>query len=497
MAGEGIHLLLSELLTAVDYIFIRGNPEINISDIRYNSRQIKPGDLFVAVKGYQTDGHKYIAAAAAAGATAVVVESEEDVPAELTVVKVADSRKALALLADGFYRHPSQKMTMVGVTGTNGKTTTTHLIAAIWEKAGIKPGVIGTIHNRIGDRVLPVTNTTPESLDLQRLLVQMAEEEVKAVAMEVSSHALSLHRVAAVDYNVAVFTNLTQDHLDFHGNMDEYLMAKSALFQKDIQYAVINGDDPVAGQLTKVSRGKVYTYGIDQRVDVKARDIQITPRGVRFTIDSPWGEQHLKLKLTGRFNVYNALAAYTVGMALGHRTEDVKSALEEVAGVAGRFELVDRGQEFAVIVDYAHTPDSLENILTTARQFTTGRLITVFGCGGDRDRTKRPIMGEIAARYSDLAVVTSDNPRTEAPDKIIQDVLEGVNRMATPEQYLVLPDRREAIHQAVDLARKGDVVVIAGKGHEDYQIIGSTKIHFDDREVVAEAMDVRRPRGGC
>ncbi|AEG61557.1 UDP-N-acetylmuramoyl-L-alanyl-D-glutamate--2,6-diaminopimelate ligase [Desulforamulus ruminis] len=482
---------LSELLTAFDYVSIDGSPDLPIHHLCYDSRKVQPGDLFVAVKGYQTDGHQYIADAVAAGATAVVLEEKVEVPPGVTVVTVTDSRKALALLADRFYHHPSQKMILVGVTGTNGKTTTTHLIAAIWKKSGLKPGVIGTIHNLIGDKVLPVTNTTPESPDLQRLLGEMTDAGVQAVAMEVSSHALALHRVAGVNYKVGVFTNLTQDHLDFHGTMKEYLKAKAKLFQKDLQYAVINGDDPAAKQLVKLSQGKVYTYGIEQVVDVRAKDIQVTARGVSFTVTGPWGEQKLSLKLTGRFNVYNALAAYTVGMALGFNGADVKSALEEVAGVAGRFELVDRGQDFAVVVDYAHTPDGLKNILTTARQITRGRLITVFGCGGDRDRTKRPLMGEIAAEHSDLVIVTSDNPRTEDPVKIIEDVVVGVEKKIKPDKYRVLTDRREAITRAVHLAREGDVVVIAGKGHEDYQILGTTKIHFDDREVVGEALAQR------
>ncbi|ABO49209.1 UDP-N-acetylmuramoylalanyl-D-glutamate--2,6-diaminopimelate ligase [Desulforamulus reducens MI-1] len=481
-------MLLKELLQAIPVITIIGNPEIDIEGICYDSRQAAKGMIFVAVKGYQTDGHKYIENAVAAGVTAVVYETEIVLPTGVTGVQVSDSRKALALMADQFYGHPSKKLSMVGVTGTNGKTTTTHLIAAIWRKARVKPGVIGTIHNLIGEKALAVSNTTPESLDLQKILAQMLDEGVKGVAMEVSSHALALNRVAGVNYDVAVFTNITQDHLDFHNTMEEYLAAKAKLFTTDIQYAIINADDPAAEELKKISRGKVYTYGIDQAADIRAKDIQVTARGVSFMASGPWGNHQLNLKLTGRFNVYNALAAYTTGMALGFGSDTVVSALEDVPGVAGRFELLDKGQNFAVVVDYAHTPDGLENILTTARQITKGRLITVFGCGGDRDRTKRPIMGEIAARYSDVPVVTSDNPRTEEPQKIIQDVVEGVNRVIAPEDYLVLVDRREAINKAIELAQEGDVVVIAGKGHEDYQIIGTTKYSFDDRKEAAKAL---------
>ncbi|AEF95182.1 UDP-N-acetylmuramoyl-L-alanyl-D-glutamate--2,6-diaminopimelate ligase [Desulfotomaculum nigrificans CO-1-SRB] len=486
----GAALLLKELLSAIDVIAISGPQDIEVAGITYDSRKVQPGYLFVAIKGFKVDGHSFINNAREAGATAVVVEREVEVPADLTVIKVSDSRQALALLADKFYGHPSRKMTVVGVTGTNGKTTTTHLIAAIWRQVGLKPGVVGTIHNLIGEKALPVTNTTPESLDLHKLMAEMVREDVQGVAMEVSSHALALNRVAGVKYDVAVFTNITQDHLDFHGNMEDYLAAKAKLFEKDIKYAVINADDQAAEQLFKISRGKVYTYGIENNADVRAKDIQVTARGVSFTVNGPWGEQRLELKLTGRFNVYNSLAAYTVGMVLGYNGMDVKAALEGVTGVAGRFELVDQGQDFAVVVDYAHTPDGLENILTTARQITKGRLITVFGCGGDRDRTKRPIMGEIAARYSDLPVVTSDNPRTEDPQKIIEDILVGLQGK-DPGSYLVIADRREAINRAINLAEPGDVVVIAGKGHEDYQIIGTTKYHFDDREVAAEALKAR------
>ncbi len=488
-------MFLKQLLEKIEVLSVYGNVEMNIEGICYDSRQVQAGDLFVAVKGYQTDGHQYIDQALAAGAIAVVLQDEVPVTPGVVVIKVSDSRKALALLADAFYEFPSQKVTMVGVTGTNGKTTTTHLIAAIWRKAGVKPGVIGTIHNVVGDKVLPVTNTTPESLELQKLLAQMVDEGVGGVAMEVSSHALALNRVTGVDYRVAVFTNLTQDHLDFHGTMEEYLAAKAKLFQTEIEYAVINIDDPAAVKLTQVSRGKVYTYGIDQPADVVAKDIEVTPQGVSYTVQGPWGEHKLALKLTGRFNVYNSLAAYTAAMAMGYPAQTVTAALNQVPGVAGRFELVDKGQGFAVVVDYAHTPDGLENILTTARQITSGKLITVFGCGGDRDRTKRPIMGEIAARYSDLSVVTSDNPRTEDPEAIVQDVVPGVQRIASPKDYLVIVDRRQAIRRAIELAQDGDVVVIAGKGHEDYQIIGKTKYPFDDRLVAAEALAARGYQG--
>jgi len=360
----------------------------------------------------------------------------------------------------------------------------------------MKTGLIGTIHNRIGDRLLPVEHTTPESTDLQKLLAEMVAEGVEAVAMEVSSHALALHRVDQCEYDIAVFTNLTQDHLDFHRDMDDYLGAKLLLFSglgRDShknypKRAVVNADDPAADRVKAACAVPVITYGIHRPADVMARDVQVTARGVSYTAVVNGEQVHLNLKLTARFNVYNSLAALAAGLACDIPLRTIKRALEEAPCVPGRFELVDRGQDFAVVVDYAHTPDGLENVLSTAREIAAGRVITVFGCGGDRDRTKRPRMGEIAARLSDLAVVTSDNPRTEDPLRIIEDILPGVRGVPGAE-YVVIPDRREAIGRAIRGAGPGDVVVIAGKGHEDYQIVGQRRLHFDDREEAAAVLE--------
>lgn len=489
-------MLLSQLLAGMPGV---GGPlglDRQVLGIAYDSRQVVPGFLFVAIKGFKTDGHLYVAEAVQRGAVAVVLQEEVQVPPGVARVFTKDTRKILPQLAARFYNYPARKIKVVGVTGTNGKTTTSNLVDAIFREYGLVTGLVGTIYNRIGDRVLAVEHTTPESSDLQRLLAEMVGERVQVVTMEVSSHALALHRVEACEFDLAIFTNLTQDHLDFHGNMQSYLRAKGLLFaglDREAQkvapkHAVVNIDDPAADAIIEMCNVPVVTYGVAGSAGVTARQVEVTAKGVSFTMIHDGGSMDLHLKLTGQFNVYNALAAAAAGIASGIPLPVIKRALEGVAGVPGRFELVDRGQDFAVIVDYAHTPDGLENVLNTARKITSGRLITVFGCGGDRDRTKRPVMGELAARLSDLAVVTSDNPRTEEPLAIIHDIMVGVQRV-TGAQYLVEPGRREAIGLAIKKAAAGDVVLIAGKGHEDYQIVGTQRHHFDDREEAASQLE--------
>lgn len=489
-------MLFRELLEAVEVLSTGGDPNTVITGITYDSRQVQPGFLFVAVKGYKFDGHEYISKALALGAAAVVVERKDELLPVMSWALVHDTRRALALLSARFFGNPSARLKMIGVTGTNGKTTTTNLIASILSGAGHKVGLIGTIHNKIGDRVFPVKHTTPESTDLQALLGEMTAEGVDTCVMEVSSHALALHRVEGCEFDAAVFTNLTQDHLDFHRDMEEYRDVKKRLFSglsapgvKAQKCSILNADDPSAKDLIEGAGGTVFTYGIKCPADVQAEDILVTARGARFTAAGRWGRCTLNLKMTGLFNVYNALAAYTASAALGVPVDVIKASLEAARGVPGRFELVDAGQDFAVVVDYAHTPDGLENILKTAKEVAGGRLITVFGCGGDRDRTKRPQMGAIAARYSDFAVITSDNPRTEDPLAIIQEIEQGLRPDAEKEKYTVEPDRRLAIRLAVGMARPGDVVVIAGKGHEDYQIIGTQKLPFDDRLEAAGVLE--------
>lgn len=481
-------MLLRDVLEAVNVRAAIGDPALPVKGIAYDSRRVEPGFLFVAIEGFNTDGHAYIDEAVRRGAAAVIMQRAVAVPAGAAWVLTDNTRQALALISARFYGNPSEKMKMIGITGTNGKTTTSNLVAYVLQAAGLKCGLIGTIHNRIGDRILPVKHTTPESLDLQRLLAGMLSAGAQACVMEVSSHALALHRVDGCQFDGAVFTNLTQDHLDFHENMEDYLAAKLKLFTQ-LKYSIINADDSRAADFVKAAGSPVYTYGINSPADVRAEDIEIKAGGVYFTIRGKWGRCPLHLKITGFFNVYNALAAFTTAAAMGAPAAVIKDALENIKGVPGRFERVDAGQDFTVIVDYAHTPDGLENVLKTARQLTRARLITVFGCGGDRDRKKRPLMGRIAAGYSDYTVITSDNPRTENPAKIIAEIEEGVKPAVEKDRYMVEPDRRQAIRAAVAMAKRDDVVVIAGKGHEDYQIIGTEKFPFDDRLEAKAALE--------
>jgi len=487
-------LLLSKLLP--DLPLALPAEDRSVTGIAYDSRRVERGFLFVAVKGFKTDGHLYIQDAVNRGAAAVVMQQDLPVPGDAVKILAPDTRRLLPQLSARFFGYPARKMKMIGVTGTNGKTTTTNLIENIYRAHGVKTGLIGTIHNRIGNRVLAVEHTTPESTDLQSLLAQMTGAGVEAVIMEVSSHALALRRVDQCEFDTAVFTNLTQDHLDFHGSMEDYLAAKLVLFEQlgrdayktGPKQAVVNADDPAAKRIKAACTVPVITYGIKRQADISAADVKISTRGVSFTAVLDGEAMPLNLKMTARFNVYNSLAAIAAGIAAGIPPATIKGALEGVSGVPGRFELVDRGQSFAVVIDYAHTPDGLENVLSTAREVSKGKVIAVFGCGGDRDRTKRPLMGEIAVRLSSLAVVTSDNPRSENPLNIINDIMTGVQRV--PEAvYQVIPDRRQAIDWAVRAAGPGDVVVIAGKGHEDYQIIGDRRLHFDDREVAAAVLD--------
>jgi len=466
---------------------------LNPSGLAYDSRRVEPGFVFFAIKGFVQDGHDYVADAIRRGAAGVVVERAVEVPAGVFVVRVADTRLALALAAARFYGFPGRRLRLVGVTGTNGKTTTAHLIGALYQARGEKVGLIGTLYTRVGDLIIPEERTTPESLELQYFLKRMLEEGATTVVMEVSSHALALKRVAGLEFDAAVFTNLTQDHLDFHRDMEEYFRAKAELFKELIRpgvksrpkLSVLNIDDPYGVRLSALSASRVITYGVDGAADLRARDIALTGGGTRFVAEGPWGRVPVRLKLMGRFNVYNALAALAVGLGEGFPPEETARVLEGVPAVAGRFERVDVGQDFTVVVDYAHTPDGLENVLHAARALTKERVIVVFGCGGDRDPAKRPVMGELAGKLADFTVVTSDNPRSEEPSAIIAAVEEGLKRVTGRERYILEPDRREAIALALEQAQTGDVVVIAGKGHEDSQIIGDAKLPFDDRQVAA------------
>ncbi|MHB0884297.1 MAG: UDP-N-acetylmuramoyl-L-alanyl-D-glutamate--2,6-diaminopimelate ligase [Bacillota bacterium] len=483
-----------------------GPTEVEVNGLAYDSRRVEAGTAFFAIKGFVRDGHDFIPQAIARGASCVFVEKPEamrpPVPAEVPVIEVTSSRKALALAAAQFYGHPSKALRVIGVTGTNGKTTTTHLVRTLLSTGGRKVGLIGTIHNIVADRELPVERTTPESPDLQGLFQQMADAGSYAVTFEVSSHAIELHRVDGCEFDIGVLTNLTQDHLDFHHTFEQYLKAKAKLFERlgetytgapktGPKAGVINADDPNHEAFVGACKVPVITYSLTKPADLRGHDLSVEAGGLSFTLEAAGRRLPVRLGLTGRFNAYNALAAMGVGLAEGMAVEEMADILAAARAVPGRLERVDAGQDFTVIVDYAHTPDGLENILQTARDFARGRVISVFGCGGDRDRTKRPIMGDIAGRYSDFAIITSDNPRGEDPMAIIREIETGIEGRPPRWGYTSMPDREEAIRAAVDKAEPGDVVVIAGKGHETYQIFKDRTIHFDDREVVRQALGER------
>lgn len=481
-----LHTLLSHL-RLLDY---KGLENPDILSIENDNRKVVNGSLFVCIKGFTVDGHDFAELAVKEGAVAVIAEKPLSLP--VPVIVVEDTRRALALLADAFYRQPSHKMHMIGITGTNGKTTTSHLIEKILSDAGQVTGLIGTMYTKIGSKQLETKNTTPESLTLQKTFHQMVEEGVQSAVMEVSSHALVEGRVHGTDFNVAVFTNLTQDHLDYHHTMEEYQRAKSLLFSQlgntfdfeNPKYAVLNIDDNASKMYIECTSAHVVTYGIDNKATFQATNIKISAKGTEFDLVSPFGIHQVTIQLIGKFSVYNALASLAAAICSGITLENAISSLESVQGVSGRFELVDAGQEFTVIVDYSHTPDSLENVLQTIKQFVQGKVWVVVGCGGDRDRTKRPLMAKIACELSDRPIFTSDNPRSEDPMEIIRDMEAGVSG----QEYDVFPDRREAITYAVKHAGRNDVILIAGKGHETYQIIGDKVLDFDDREVAREAI---------
>ncbi len=476
---------LSKIIAGLEYSVLQGNEDIEIAKIDYDSRKVEKGSLFVCVTGFKTDGHIYAEGAVKKGAAAIICERPlEGIDRDVTIIKVENSRAALSVMSDNFYDHPAEKMTMVGVTGTNGKTTTTYLIKSVLDHIGKKVGVVGTIENRIGDKKLHTERTTPEALELCELFDMMLKEDVTHTVMEVSSHSLDLHRVDFCKYDIGIFTNLTQDHLDYHITMENYKQAKGKLFEIS-KNAVVNIDDPAGEYMVSKAKGKVLTFGIDKEADLKAENMDITANGVTYTLKYDGKEYNVDINIPGKFSIYNSLGSIGACLLMGIDMETILAGLKENYGVPGRFQTIKSHLGFNAIVDYAHTPDGLENILNTAREFVKGRIITVFGCGGDRDRTKRPIMGEIGGRLSDYCIITSDNPRTEDPEQILKDVEAGTAKTDCP--YECICDRKEAIFAAVKMAKEGDVIVVAGKGHEDYQIFKDKTIHFDDAEVVKEA----------
>jgi UDP-N-acetylmuramoyl-L-alanyl-D-glutamate--2,6-diaminopimelate ligase len=472
-----------------------------VGGVVYDSRQLQRGDVFVALKGQHADGLLFARQAIERGAAAVVAEQPPPTDVHVPWAIVHDARLALAVLAATFFGNPSGEMQVVGITGTNGKTTTAHLVASIFDQAGVPCGVLGTVGYRIGSELREATRTTPEAPDVQRLLREMRDRGCGACAMEVSSHALSLRRVDAMTFAAAIFTNLTRDHLDFHADMEDYFQAKRRLFEmlpRDAPSA-INADDP-RGPSLLAAGGKPITYAIAKRADVTPGPLSVSIGGLTFDVRTPRGTLAVRSSLVGRPNVYNILAAVTAAIGLDLPTDAIEKGIAGLEGVPGRFQVVSRRpDEVTVVVDYAHTDDALRNLLETARPLATGRLITVFGCGGDRDRTKRPLMGAVAGRLSDVIVITSDNPRSEDPQRIIEEIQRGITsdtRRDSTQRVATIVDRGEAIARAIQLAGAGDLVLIAGKGHEQYQVIGDKVLPFDDVAVAREALTRRRSNSG-
>jgi len=477
---------LRDLLQGLDVLSASADLEMEISDVSYDSRATRPGDLFVAMTGFAVDGHTFIGKAAAAGAAAVLCEKipEDSIP----YVQVADSRRALAVVGTNFFGHPAESMTMVAVTGTNGKTTTTYLLKSILEQTrGARVGLIGTNQNMIGEEIIPTERTTPESFEVQKLFARMRDAGCTHVVMEVSSHALALDRVYGVRYDVAIFTNLTQDHLDFHKTMEEYCDAKAILFGR-CGAGVYNGDDVWAERLLRKASCTLTSFGRNAEADLRAEDAVLEADHVAFTAVTAEERVPVRVQIPGGFMVYNTLGVLGAAMALGISLEESARVLAGVSHVKGRVEVVPTpGKDYTVLIDYAHSPDGMENVLSSVQGFAKGRTVALFGCGGDRDRTKRPKMGKAAAEHADFVVVTTDNPRTEQPADIIADILPGLEGYDTP--YVVIEDRVEAIHWAMDHAESGDVIVLCGKGHETYQEINHVKHHMDEREIVADYLN--------
>ncbi len=484
-------ILLRDLLPFLSPVSVVGMTDQAITGVCCDSRRVKPGNLFFALRGGRQDGNQYIPVTLEKGAAAVVTEDlgiEAAPPA--STIRVEDARKSMALASAKFYGFPTRALRLVGITGTNGKTTTAYLLHSIFVETGECAGLIGTVEYRLPGRSIEAKNTTPESVELQGFFAELRDQGCRYAVMEVSSHALEMHRVDGSQFGVAVFTNLTRDHLDFHGTMDRYFEAKKKLFagteSDPPEWAVINLDDQYGARLLEELPSKIMTYGIRQAAQVRPGPVAYSFEGLKFSVETPHGPIDVESSLVGEPNVYNILAAIAASLSLDIDMHTIRKGIRNLHAVPGRFEKIICGQPFAVVVDYAHTDDALRNVIQAARRLTKHRVITVFGCGGDRDRSKRPLMGQVAGQLSDLTILTSDNPRTEDPLRIIADAVVGLQRAS--HNYTVEPDRTKAIRRAIEAAREGDIVLLTGKGHETYQVIGERAIHFDDREVAREIL---------
>ncbi|HFD2028978.1 TPA: UDP-N-acetylmuramoyl-L-alanyl-D-glutamate--2,6-diaminopimelate ligase [Clostridium perfringens] len=482
-------MILKSLLKGLDYEVIKGNEESKVQNIRYDNRKIEQGDAFVCVKGFKVDGHSFIGDAIKKGANVLIVQEDVSVQEDITIIKVRDTRKALAIMSSNYFGNPKDKLKIIGITGTNGKTTSAFIIKSILEKAGFMTGLIGTIANYIGNKKVDAVRTTPESYELHELFKNMIDAGVEYCVMEVSSHSLELDRVYGIQFEEGIFTNLTRDHLDFHKTFENYYNAKFKLFERS-NHSIINLDDPYGANIVKdiEERGvktKVSTFSIEKESDFKAFEIKSHSNGSEFKVNLEKVEE-FSINIPGEYNIYNSLGCIICAHNLNIPMDKIKEGLSDVV-IPGRCELVakEKNLPYSIIIDYAHTPDGLENILSTVKAFTKNRMISVFGCGGDRDKVKRPQMGKIGCELSDIAIITSDNPRSEEPMDIINDIVKPLNY----DNFVIEVNRKEAIRKAMNMALDGDVIVIAGKGHETYQILKDETIHFDEREVVYDILE--------
>ncbi|WP_283703172.1 UDP-N-acetylmuramoyl-L-alanyl-D-glutamate--2,6-diaminopimelate ligase [Clostridium perfringens] len=482
-------MILKSLLKGLDYEVIKGNEESKVQNIRYDNRKIEQGDAFVCVKGFKVDGHSFIGDAIKKGAKTLIVQEDVSVQEDITIIKVRDTRKALAIMSSNYFGNPKDKLKIIGITGTNGKTTSAFIIKSILEKAGFMTGLIGTIANYIGNKKVDAVRTTPESYELHELFKNMVDAGVEYCVMEVSSHSLELDRVYGIQFEEGIFTNLTRDHLDFHKTFENYYNAKFKLFERS-NHSIINLDDPYGANIVKdiEERGvktKVSTFSIEKESDFKAFEIKSHSNGSEFKVNLESIEE-FSINIPGEYNIYNSLGCIICAYNLNIPIDKIKEGLSDVV-IPGRCELVakEKNLPYSIIIDYAHTPDGLENILSTVKAFTKNRMISVFGCGGDRDKVKRPQMGKIGCELSDIAIITSDNPRSEEPMDIINDIVKPLNY----DNFVIEVNRKEAIRKAMNMALEGDVIVIAGKGHETYQILKDETIHFDEREVVYDILE--------